>query len=319
MIPRCIGIITSGGDSPGMNAALRAVTRCALDRGIEVYGIHDGWQGVIDGGDKFQKLNWRSVGNILYFGGTMLGTARSDEFRKVEGRRKAARNLVNAGIEGLVVIGGDGSLTGALLLHHEWEEHVKALAAEGSIPAAAAEEIRPLRIVGLPGSIDNDQYGTDMSIGADTALNTIVEAVDRLASTADSHQRTFVVEVMGRRCGYLALMSAMATNADWVLIPEEELDMGWHFRMIESLKRGREAGRRHDIVILAEGARHPDGLPLHAQTVADILQRRLGTEARVTVLGHVQRGGSPSAFERILSSWLGARPLIISRATTIRR
>ncbi len=305
MTPKCIGIITSGGDSPGMNAALRAVTRCALDRGIEVYGIHDGWQGVIDGGERFQQLNWRSVGNILYFGGTMLGTARSDEFRKAEGRRKAVRNLVMAGVEGLVVIGGDGSLTGALLLHHEWAEHVKALVAEGSVPAEAGENIRPFRIVGLPGSIDNDQYGTDMSIGADTALNTIVEAVDRLASTADSHQRTFVVEVMGRRCGYLALMSAMATNADWVLIPEEELDMGWHFRMTESLKRGREAGRRHDIVILAEGARHPDGLPLHAQTVADILERRLGTEARVTVLGHVQRGGSPSAFDRILSSWLG--------------
>jgi 6-phosphofructokinase 1 len=305
MTPKCIGIITSGGDSPGMNAALRAVTRCALDRGIEVYGIHEGWQGVVDGGDKFQALNWRSVGNILHFGGTMLGTARSDDFRKPEGRRVAARNLVEHGIGGLVVIGGDGSLTGALALYREWPEHVKALAAEGSIPQEKAESIQPFRIVGLPGSIDNDQFGTDMSIGADTALNTIVDAVDKLASTADSHQRTFVVEVMGRRCGYLALMAAMATNADWVLIPEEELDMRWHFRMVESLKAGREAGRRHDIVILAEGARHPDGLPIRAETLAEILEHRLGTEARVTVLGHVQRGGSPSAFERVLASRLG--------------
>jgi 6-phosphofructokinase 1 len=305
MPPTCIGIITSGGDSPGMNASLRAVTRCALDRGIAVYGIHEGWQGVVDGGEKFEKFNWRSVGNILHFGGTIIGTARSNEFRTPEGRRKAVRNLVNAGIEGLVVIGGDGSLTGALILRQEWPEHIKALATEGSIPKEAAENIRPFRIVGLPGSIDNDQYGTDMSIGADTALNTIVEAVDRLASTADSHQRTFVVEVMGRRCGYLALFSAMATNADWVLIPEEELDARWHYRMVESLKAGREAGRRHDIVILAEGARHPDGLPIRAETVAEILNQRLGSEARVTVLGHVQRGGSPSAFERVLASRLG--------------
>jgi 6-phosphofructokinase 1 len=305
MAPKCIGIITSGGDSPGMNAALRAVTRCALDHGIEVYGIHEGWQGVVDGGEKFQKLNWRSVGNILHFGGTMLGTARSADFRTLEGRRKAARHLVEHGVGGLVVIGGDGSLTGALALYREWPEHLQALAAEGSIPKDAATDIAPFRIVGLPGSIDNDQYGTDMSIGADTALNTIVDAVDKLASTADSHQRTFVVEVMGRRCGYLALMAAMATNADWVLIPEEELDMRWHYRMVESLKAGRDAGRRHDIVILAEGARHPDGLPIRAETLAEILETRLGTEARVTVLGHVQRGGSPSAFERVLASRLG--------------
>lgn len=301
-----IGIITSGGDSPGMNAAIRAVTRCALDRGIEVVGIHEGWQGVVDGGDKFETFNWRSVGGILQLGGTILGTARSEEFRKNEGRRKAVRNLVDAGIDGLVVIGGDGSLTGALLLYQEWAAHLAALAAEGAIPAEKAQDPAPFRIVGLPGSIDNDQYGTDMSIGADTALNTIVEAVDKLKSTADSHQRTFVVEVMGRRCGYLALMGAVATGADWVLIPEEEMDARWHFRMVEALKNGRAAGRRHDVIIFAEGARHSDGLPIKAETITDILKNRLGIEARVTVLGHVQRGGSPSAFERILASRLGA-------------
>ncbi len=300
-----IGIITSGGDSPGMNATIRAVTRCALDRGMEVVGIHEGWQGVVDGGDKFEPFNWRSVGGILQLGGTIIGTARSDAFRKLEGRRQAAANLVNAGIEGLVVVGGDGSLTGALLLYQEWPEHLKVLAAAGAIPADKAENPASLRIAGLPGSIDNDQFGTDMSIGADTALNTIVEAIDRLKSTADSHQRTFVVEVMGRRCGYLALMGAVATGADWVLIPEEEMDAKWHFRMVDALKRGRAAGRRHDVILSAEGARHSDGLPIKAETITEILKNRLGVEARVTVLGHVQRGGSPTPFDRILASRLG--------------
>ncbi len=300
-----IGVLCSGGDSPGMNPAIRAVTRCALDRGIEVIGIHEGWQGVVDGGAKFEKFNWRSVGGILQMGGTILGTARSDAFRTVPGRRQAARNLVNAGIDGLVVIGGDGSLTGALILCQEWDSHLAALAAEGLIPAEKAENPAPLRIAGLPGSIDNDQYGTDMSIGADTALHTIVEAVDKLKSTADSHQRTFVVEVMGRRCGYLALMGAVATGADWVLIPEEEMDARWHFRMAEALKRGRAAGRRHDVILFAEGARHSDGLPIRAETITEILKNRSGLEARVTVLGHVQRGGSPTPFDRILASRLG--------------
>ena len=223
-----IGILTSGGDAPGMNPAIRAITRCALDKGMEVVGIHEGWQGVVDGGNRFEPFNWRSAGGVLQFGGTVLGTARSEEFRSLAGRRKAAGNLVNAGIEGLVVIGGDGSLTGALTLHREWPDHLRGLVADKMIdvekyggPSALT---RPLRIVGLPGSIDNDLFGTDTSIGSDTALNTIVEAVDRLSSTADSHVRTFVVEVMGRRCGYLAVMSALATGADWVLIPEAELD-----------------------------------------------------------------------------------------------
>ena len=301
-----IGIITSGGDAPGMNAAIRSVTRCALDKGAEVVGIHEGWQGVVDGGEQFEPFNWRSVGGILQLGGTILGTARCELFRTVPGRRQAARNLIQDGVDGLVVIGGDGSLTGALLLQQEWPEHVRALAAEGLISPEKAKSHPSFRIVGLPGSIDNDQFGTDMSIGADTALNTIVEAVDKLKSTADSHQRTFVVEVMGRRCGYLALMGAVATGADWLLIPEEEMDSRWHFRMVDALKTGREAGRRHDVIIFAEGARHPDGLPIRADTLTEILRNRMGIEARVTVLGHVQRGGSPSGFDRNLASRLGA-------------
>jgi 6-phosphofructokinase 1 len=300
-----IGLITSGGDAPGMNAAIRAVTRCALDKGISVVGIHDGWQGVVNGGDSFQDFNWRSVGGILQVGGTVIGTARSDAFRTLEGRRKAASNLINAGIDGLVVIGGDGSLTGALLLYQEWPEHVQALIAAGQINQEQAAAAGTFRIVGLPGSIDNDLYGTDMCIGADTALNTIVDAIDKLSSTANSHQRTFVVEVMGRRCGYLALMSAVATGGDWLLIPEEEMDARWAYRMVDALRRGRLAGRRHDVIVLAEGARHSDGLPIIAANIQEILRTRMGAEARVTVLGHVQRGGSPSAFDRVLATRLG--------------
>ncbi len=300
-----IGIITSGGDAPGMNAAIRAITRCAIDKGMEVIGIHEGWQGVVDGGEQFQPLTWRDVGGILQLGGTILGTARSEVFRSKEGRRKAAGNLVNAGIEAMAVIGGDGSLTGGLLLYQEWEEHLQALAAAGVIPPEKAANPTPLRIVGLPGSIDNDQYGTDMAIGADTALNTVVEAVDKLKSTAGAHQRAFVVEVMGRRSGYLALMGAVASGSDWVLIPEEEMDARWHYKMIEALGRGRAAGRRQDVILLAEGARHSDGLPIKAETITEIVKTRAGVDARVTVLGHVQRGGSPSAFDRILASRLG--------------
>ncbi len=300
-----IGIITSGGDAPGMNAAIRAITRCAIDKGMEVVGIHEGWQGVVDGAEQFQPLTWRDVGGILQLGGTILGTARSEVFRSKEGRRKAVGNLVNVGIDGMAVIGGDGSLTGGLLLYQEWEEHLQALAAAGVIPPEKAENPTPLRIVGLPGSIDNDQYGTDMAIGADTALNTVVEAVDKLKSTAGSHQRAFVVEVMGRRSGYLALMGAVASGSDWVLIPEEEMDARWHYKMIEALGRGRAAGRRQDVILLAEGARHSDGLPIKAETITEIVKTRAGVDARVTVLGHVQRGGSPSAFDRVLASRLG--------------
>ncbi len=300
-----IGIITSGGDAPGMNAAIRAITRCAIDKGMEVIGIHEGWQGVVDGGEQFQPLTWRDVGGILQLGGTILGTARSEVFRSKEGRRRAVGNLVNAGIEAMAVIGGDGSLTGGLLLYQEWEEHLQALAAAGVIPPEKATNPTPLRIVGLPGSIDNDQYGTDMAIGADTALNTVVEAVDKLKSTAGSHQRAFVVEVMGRRSGYLALMGAVASGSDWVLIPEEEMDARWHYKMIEALGRGRAAGRRQDVILLAEGARHSDGLPIKAETITEIVKTRAGVDARVTVLGHVQRGGSPSAFDRVLASRLG--------------
>jgi 6-phosphofructokinase 1 len=300
-----IAVMTSGGDAPGMNAAVRAAVRMGLHQGLKVYGIHSGWQGAVDGGESIEEMHWWSVGGILQRGGTFLGTARCDRFRQREGRLQAAINLYQLGIDGLVVIGGDGSLTGARILSEEWPELLSKAAAAGQIDLPEGH-IPRLAVVGLPGSIDNDTYGSDMSIGADTALHRIVTAADQLVSTASAHHRTFIMEVMGRHCGYLALASAVAAGAHWVLIPEQELDPRWHQKMIASLKRGADAGRRHNIVMVAEGARHPDGLPLNTNTIKKVLDKRLGIEARVTVLGHVQRGGAPSAFDRVLSTRLGA-------------
>jgi 6-phosphofructokinase 1 len=302
---RRIGVLTSGGDAPGMNAAIRAVTRVGLDRGMEVFGIAEGYEGLIAGGEMIRPLGWRDAGGILGAGGTFLGTARSQAFRTAEGRRQAARHLIERGIEGLVVIGGDGSLSGAQVFCDEWPGHVAALA-EAGMAEARDRAGRRFHVVGLPGSIDNDLYGTDMSIGADTALNTAVRNLDQLVSTANAHQRTFVVEVMGRHCGYLALMSAIATGGDWVLLPEEEMAPRWHNDMANALARGRAMGRRHEMVICAEGARHTDGLPISTADLQRLLASRLGVDVRVTVLGHVQRGGAPTAFDRNLATRLGA-------------
>lgn len=213
-----IAILTSGGDAPGMNAAVRAALRVGLERGLEVFGVDEGYEGLIQGGAMLRPLTWADGGGILQAGGAILGTARSTAFRTPEGRRKAARNLIERGIDGLLVIGGDGSLSGAQILYEEWAGHVASLAAEGLEPAQAWGD-RRFHVVGLPGSIDNDLYGTDMSIGADTALNTAVRAVDQLVSTANAHQRTFVIEIMGADCGYLALMTAIATTSNWCSSP----------------------------------------------------------------------------------------------------
>ncbi len=298
-----IALLTSGGDAPGMNPTVRAVVRAALDRGILVYGVHEGYEGLVRGGDMIRPLAWGDVGGILQQGGTVLGTARSTAFRTPEGRLTAARHMVALGIDGMVVIGGDGSLSGAHTLATEWPQLVSTLRAEGAAGAETACDHLP--VVGLPGSIDNDLFGTDMSIGVDTALRNIVQALDTLVSTAASHQRTFVVEVMGRNCGYLALYATLAGAGSWVLIPEEELGRRWSEAMVSSIKRGYASGRRHAIVVVAEGARHLDGLPIGSEKVKQILSDKLGMEARVTVLGHVQRGGPPSAFDRILATRLG--------------
>ena len=289
-----------------MNAAVRSVIRTALDRGLDAYAICEGYQGLVEGGDQIKRMNWNSVGGILQLGGTVIGTARCEEFRTQEGRMKAAKNLIDCGIDGLVVIGGDGSLTGANLFRQEWPSLIKELLEKGKISSDQAQAYPNLVIVGLVGSIDNDFFGTDMTIGTDSALHRITEAIDAIASTAASHQRTFVVKVMGRNCGYLALMGALATGADWVLIPESPPDVdNWQEVMAERLKAGRKAGRRDSIVVLAEGAHDRHGNYIGSSDVAKALEERLGEEVRVTVLGHVQRGGRPSAFDRNLATLLG--------------
>ena len=303
---RTIAVLTSGGDAPGMNAAVRAVVRTALSRGARVFAIREGYEGAVAGGDRIAPMTWSSVGGILHMGGTSIGTARSERFRNRDGRRQAACNFLQAGIDSLVVIGGDGSLSGADALRQEWRSLVAELVAEGRIDGATAAKATAFSIVGLVGSIDNDMSGTDITIGADTALHRITEAVDAIASTAASHQRTFVIEVMGRHCGYLALMGAIATGASWVLIPENPPDVDdWEATMCERLRSGREAGRRDSIVIVAEGAIDRHGSPITAENVRRMLQERLHEDVRVTILGHVQRGGAPSAFDRYMSTLLG--------------
>ncbi|MCB0209708.1 MAG: 6-phosphofructokinase [Anaerolineae bacterium] len=301
-----LGVLTSGGDAPGMNAAVRSVVRTALDRGVKVYAIYEGYQGMVDGGKHIREMEWGAVSNIMNLGGTVIGSARCADFRTHEGRLRAAKNLIDHGIDGLAVIGGDGSLTGANLFREEWPDLINELVDTGQVTKNQAKQHSQLAIVGMVGSIDNDMFGTDMTIGADTALHRITDAIDAISSTAASHQRSFIVEVMGRNCGYLALMSALATGADWALIPESPPDVDdWEAKMCEVLIAGRKAGRRDSIIIVAEGAQDRYGNPITCDYVQKVLEDRLGEDARVTILGHVQRGGSPSAFDRYLTTLLG--------------
>lgn len=301
-----IGVLTSGGDAQGMNAAVRAVVRTGISRGCEVYAVYEGYEGMIRGGELIRPMGWDSVGGILHRGGTVIGTARSAGFRTREGRRQAAANLIAHGIDRLVVIGGDGSLTGADMFRREWPELLQELVAAGTISAETAGRHPFLGIVGLVGSIDNDFAGTDMTIGADTALHRITEALDSITSTAASHQRTFVIEVMGRNCGYLALMGAISGGADWVFIPEHPPEVDdWQTEMCDALRTGRESGRRDSLVVVAEGAQDRHGNPISADLIKQVLEERLGEDTRVTILGHVQRGGVPSAFDRWMSTLIG--------------
>lgn len=305
-MPSSVAVLTSGGDASGMNAAVRAVVRSAVHHGIEAFTVSEGLRGLVEGGDLIRRAESAAVGGILQRGGTIIGTDRSAEFRTREGRRKAARNMLDRGIDALVVIGGDGSLTGANLFREEWPELLAELVNSGEVTGQTAAAHPHLRLVGLVGSIDNDMFGTDITIGADSALHRIVEAVDALDSTAASHQRTSIVEIMGRNCGYLALMASLATGANWVLIPEHPPgDDGWWKAMCAVLRAGRESGRRRNLVLVAEGAQDCDGKRITAEDVKGILERELGEEARVTILGHVQRGGAPSAFDRYLATLLG--------------
>ena len=270
---RRLGVLTSGGDAPGMNAAIRAVTRHALGRGLEVIGIRRGYAGLL--AFEVEPLTRASVANVIQRGGTMLGTARCEEFREREGRARAASVLRQAGIEGVILIGGEGTFHGGSLLG---EEH-------------------GVTVVGVPGTIDNDVWGTDVTIGFDTAVNTALEAIDRIRDTALSHERLFLVEVMGRTCPDIALCVGLAGGAEDVLLADAAEDIA---RLGEELERSWERGKRWSIVVVAEA-----GEPEHAFRLARELGRHRGLEPRVCVLGHVQRGGSPTARDRILAARLG--------------
>jgi 6-phosphofructokinase 1 len=267
-----IGVLTSGGDSPGMNAAVRAVVRKAIFHDMEVFGIYHGYQGLIKG--EIKKLDLGSVGDIIHRGGTILHTARCLEFKTEEGQLKAIQQLNKLGIEGIVIIGGDGSYRGA-----------QALTEKG------------YSCIGVPGTIDNDIPCTEFTIGFDTALNTVIDAIDKIRDTASSHERTYVIEVMGRNAGDIALWSGLAAGAETILCPEYDYNME---ELIAKLNRGHNRGKKHSIIIVAEGV--GSGVD-----IAKEIEVKTGFETRVTVLGHVQRGGSPSARDRVLASRLGAR------------
>ena len=270
-----IAVLTSGGDAPGMNAAIRAVVRTGLEKGCEVFGVQHGYQGLIDG--DFIPMGARDVGGIMQRGGTMLGSARCPEFKTVEGRRKAIQQLSQQGLSGLVAIGGNGTQTGA-----------QALSQMG------------FPVVGVASTIDNDLCGSDITIGVDTALNIALEAIDRLKVTASSHHRAFAVEVMGRDCGYVALMAGIAGGAEAIAIPEVDTDPE---ALARELRDAYERGKPHAIIVAAEGARY------NAERLMNYFrdnQVRLGFDLRITVLGHVQRGGTPTFFDRILATRLGA-------------
>ncbi|XP_057552848.1 ATP-dependent 6-phosphofructokinase, liver type isoform X2 [Hippopotamus amphibius kiboko] len=302
---KAIGVLTSGGDAQGMNAAVRAVTRMGIYVGAKVFLIYEGYEGLVEGGENIRPASWLSVSNIIQLGGTVIGSARCTAFTTREGRRAAAYNLVQRGITNLCVVGGDGSLTGASVFRSEWGGLLQELLSAGKISESTAQTYSHLNIAGLVGSIDNDFCGTDMTIGTDSALHRIMEVIDAITTTAQSHQRTFVLEVMGRHCGYLALVSALASGADWLFIPEAPPEDGWENFMCERLGETRSRGSRLNIIIIAEGAIDRSGKPISSRYVKDLVVQRLGFDTRVTVLGHVQRGGTPSAFDRVLSSKMG--------------
>lgn len=270
-----IAVLTSGGDAPGMNAAIRAVVRMGIDQGCEVWGVSNGYSGLID--NQMQLLGARDVGGIIQLGGTILGSARCPEFKTDEGRAQAIANLRERDIEGLIVIGGNGSQTGA-----------SALCKMG------------FPVVGVASTIDNDLYGSDITIGVDTALDIAIEAIDRLKVTASSHRRAFLVEVMGRDCGYLALMAGIAGGAEAIVVPEVETKPEV---VMDILRKAYDRGKKHGLVVVAEGAKYD------ADEISKYLSQQnasIGYEHRATILGHVQRGGTPGAFDRLLATRLGA-------------
>jgi 6-phosphofructokinase 1 len=271
---KSIAVLTSGGDAPGMNAAIRAVTRSALDQGIKVHGVRQGWHGLIN--DQIDQLTARDVGGIIQIGGTFLGSARSQEFRDENGRSRALRNLARRGVDGLIVIGGNGSQTGSHML-----------------------SMVGFPVVGIASTIDNDLFGTDVTIGCDTAVNVTVQAIDHLRTTGSSHNRAFLVETMGRDCGYLAMMAGLAGGAEVISVPEFEVSAG---EIAERLRAAYERGKTHAIVVIAEGVKD-NSAKIIAHFERD--KRMIGFELRATRLGHVVRGAPPTAFDRVLAARLG--------------
>lgn len=272
-----IAVLTSGGDSPGMNAAIRSVVRTCAFHNIQCIGIYRGYQGMIEG--DFIEMGPRTVHNIINKGGTILKSARSKEFMTTEGRKKAHAALVNAEIDGFVVIGGDGSFTGAEIFNKEFQ----------------------FPVMGIPGTIDNDIFGTSHTLGYDTALNTVIECIDKIRDTASSHNRLFFVEVMGRDAGHIALNAGIGAGAEEILIPEEDLGLE---RLLESLRKSKASGKSSSIVVIAEG----DKIGKNVFELKDYVETNLPEyEVRVSVLGHMQRGGSPSCFDRVLASRLGVK------------
>lgn len=272
-----IGVLTSGGDSPGMNAAIRSVVRTCAFHNIGCVGIYRGYQGMIEG--DFKEMGPRSVNNIINKGGTILKSARSADFRTPEGRKIAHQNLINAGIDALVVIGGDGSFTGALIFNTEFN----------------------FPVIGIPGTIDNDIFGTSHTLGYDTALNTVVDVIDKIRDTASSHNRLFLIEVMGRDAGHIALNAGIGAGAEEILIPEEDLGLD---RLLDSLKKSKVAGKSSSIVVIAEG----DKTGKNVFELKDYVESNFPEyDVRVSVLGHMQRGGAPSCFDRVLASRLGVK------------
>ncbi|KAI9219323.1 phosphofructokinase-domain-containing protein [Blastocladiella britannica] len=304
--PKRIGILTSGGDSQGMNAAVRSVVRMCHIKGCKPFAIYDGYQGLVD--NRIIPFGWADVQGLLRLGGTVIGTARCLAFRERAGRLLGALNLVMRGIDALVVVGGDGSLTGADKLRSEWPSLLDELLQNNKITADQREKYAHLTIVGLVGSIDNDMSSTDMTIGCASALHRICEAIDAIEATALSHSRAFVIEVMGRHCGWLALMAALATGADWLFVPERPvMTDDWKASMCEHLARVHHRGQKKIMVIVSEGAIDRELNPIKAETVRDVLDQQLGLDARVTTLGHVQRGGSPAFYDRYLGTVQGVR------------
>ncbi|KAI1328726.1 6-phosphofructokinase [Xylariaceae sp. FL0255] len=306
-VKKKIAVMTSGGDSPGMNAVVRAVVRMSIHMGCDAYCVYEGYDGLVRGGDLIKKMNWEDVRGYLSEGGTLIGTARCMAFYERPGRLTAAKNMILNGIDALIICGGDGSLTGADKFRAEWPSLLEELVATGHLEQKQIEPYQHLNIVGLVGSIDNDLSGTDATIGAYSALARICEMVDYIEATASSHSRAFVIEVMGRHCGWLALMAGVATGADFIFIPEKPRDDNWEAEMHEVIKQHRSWGKRKTIVIIAEGARDRHGNKITSEMVKNLLADKngLALDTRITTLGHVQRGGTAVGYDRMLGTLQG--------------